>query len=97
MKNIEQNILSLGFIDKNSYVKVIGFRKEGVTVKRLREIGINEGIDLKVISNDSGKVVIELKRFRCPIYCPLSRSCPSSNLRLELSFGEAMLILVKKK
>jgi len=87
----------LSFADVYNDLEVIGFRGEGTAINRLKSIGIDKGSLVRVINNKSGRIILELRRTKCLIQCPFINSCHSNVIRLELSFGEAMSILVKKK
>ena len=90
----------LAFAKKGSIVRVIKFRGRKAFTDKLEKTGIFKGVTLKIIDViPADKIVLEINNLKCPLSCPLYKLCPfnhSHTIRLGISFGEAMLILVEE-
>ena len=95
-----KRIFPLAYAKKGCSVRIIEFRGGTVFTEKLRKIGIFKGVALKIVDViPADKIVLEVNDLKCPLSCPLHSICPfnrSDTIRLGISFGEAMLILVEE-
>lgn len=96
-----KKVFPLAFAKKGYSVKIFGFRGGKLFTEKLRKIGIFKGVTLKIVDViPADKIVLEFMGLKCPLSCPLHSICPfnrSDTIRLGISFGEAMLILVEEE
>ncbi len=95
-----KKIFPLAFAEKGCSVRIIEFKGGKDFTDKLRKIGIFKGVTLKIVDViPADKIVLEINGLKCPLSCPLHSVCPfnrSDTIRLGISFGEAMLILVEE-